>query len=229
LRITSTLLDFLGGLLQEAPRPFVAVLGGAKVDSKVDVIRNLLDQVDHLLLGGGMIFTFFKVMGLSIGDSLLDSGSLQVAEEILEQAKTSRARMILPTDVVVSTDFSESGQRQQVLVTDIPDHWQGLDIGSRSAVTFTEVIAGAQAIFWNGPMGVFEIPAFAAGTRAMGEAVVAATAQGAISVVGGGDSVAALNQLGLAGGVSHVSTGGGASLEFMAGRKLPGVEALSDV
>ena len=222
-------LDFLGGLLQEAPRPFVAVLGGAKVDSKVDVIRNLLDQVDHLLLGGGMIFTFFKVMGLSIGDSLLDSGSLQVAEEILEQAKTSRARMILPTDVVVSTDFSESGQRQQVLVTDIPDHWQGLDIGSRSAVTFTEVIAGARAIFWNGPMGVFEIPAFAAGTRAMGEAVVAATAQGAISVVGGGDSVAALNQLGLAGGVSHVSTGGGASLEFMAGRKLPGVEALSDV
>ena len=221
-------LDYLGGLLQSAPRPFVAVLGGAKVDSKVDVIRNLLDQVDHLLLGGGMIFTFFKVMGLNIGDSLLDAGSLKVAEEILEQAKNCRANLTLPTDVVVSTDFSDSGQRQQVLVTDIPDHWQGLDIGERSAVTFTELISGARAIFWNGPMGVFEIPAFAAGTRAMGEAIVAATAQGAVSVVGGGDSVAALNQLGLAEGVSHVSTGGGASLEFMAGRQLPGVEALND-
>ena len=221
-------LDYLGGLLQSAPRPFVAVLGGAKVDSKVDVIRNLLDQVDHLLLGGGMIFTFFKVMGLNIGDSLLDAGSLKVAEEILEQAKNCRADLTLPTDVVVSTDFSDSGQRQQVLVTDIPDHWQGLDIGERSAVTFTELISGARAIFWNGPMGVFEIPAFAAGTRAMGEAIVAATAQGAVSVVGGGDSVAALNQLGLAEGVSHVSTGGGASLEFMAGRQLPGVEALND-
>ena len=221
-------LDYLGGLLQSAPRPFVAVLGGAKVDSKVEVIRNLLDQVDHLLLGGGMIFTFFKVMGLNIGDSLLDAGSLKVAEEILEQAKNCRASLTLPTDVVVSTDFSESGKRQQVLVTDIPDHWQGLDIGKRSAATFTELVSGARAIFWNGPMGVFEIPAFAAGTRAMGEAIVAATAQGAISVVGGGDSVAALNQLGLAEGVSHVSTGGGASLEFMAGRQLPGVEALSD-
>jgi phosphoglycerate kinase len=221
-------LDYLGGLLEDAPRPFVAILGGAKVDSKVDVIRNLLDQVDHLLLGGGMIFTFFKVMGLSVGDSLLDQDSLGVAEEILEQAKESRAQLTLPTDVVVSTDFSENGQRKQVLVTDIPDGWQGLDIGPQSVGRFADLIAGAKAVFWNGPMGVFEIPVFAQGTRAVGEAVVRATEEGALSVVGGGDSVAALNQMGLAGGVSHVSTGGGASLEFMAGRELPGVAVLSE-
>ncbi len=221
-------LDHLGGLLQDSPRPFVAILGGAKVDSKVDVIRNLLDKVDYLLLGGGMIFTFFKVMGLSIGDSLLDADSLAVAEGIIEKSRDSRAKLTLPTDVMVSTDFSENGQRKQVLVTDIPDGWQGLDIGATSAATFRDLIGGAQGIFWNGPMGVFEIPAFAAGTRAVGEAIVEATERGAVSVVGGGDSVAALNQLGLADGVSHVSTGGGASLEFMAGRVLPGVDALSD-
>jgi len=221
-------LDYLGGLLQDSPRPFVAILGGAKVDSKVDVIRNLLDQVDQLLLGGGMIFTFFEVMGLSIGDSLLDRDSIDVAREILEQAKGSRAQLTLPTDVVVSTDFSENGERKEVLVTDIPDGWQGLDIGPQTMARFAELIGDARAVFWNGPMGVFEIPAFARGTRAVGEAVVAATERGALSVVGGGDSVAALNQLGLADGVSHVSTGGGASLEFMAGRRLPGVEALSD-
>jgi phosphoglycerate kinase len=221
-------LEYLGGLLQDPPRPFVAVLGGAKVDSKVEVIRNLLDTVDHLVLGGGMIFTFFKVTGLNIGDSLLDEGSLEVAAAILEQAKTSRATLTLPTDVVVSTDFSDSGQRKNVLVTDIPDGWQGLDIGPASVASYRELLQDARAVFWNGPMGVFEIPAFAAGTRAVGEAVVAATGQGATSVVGGGDSVAALNQLGLADGVSHVSTGGGASLEFMAGRELPGVTALSD-
>ena len=221
-------LDHLGGLLQDPPRPFVAVLGGAKVDSKVDVIRHLLDTVDHLLLGGGMIFTFFKVMGLNIGDSLLDTESEEVAAAILEQAKTSRARLVLPTDVVVSTVFGDTGERKQVLVTDIPDGWQGLDIGPQTTATFGQHIAGARAIFWNGPMGVFEIPVFAAGTRAMGEAIVAATSAGAASVVGGGDSVAALNQLGLAGGVSHVSTGGGASLEFMAGQTLPGVDVLTD-
>ena len=221
-------LDYMGGLLQDAPRPFTAVLGGAKVDSKTEVIRNLLDKVDHLLLGGGMIFTFFKVMGLSVGDSLVDEGSLQVAEEIIMQARDSRATLVLPADILVSTDFSDTGERKDVLATDIPDGWQGLDIGKRSIETFIEIVAGSRAIFWNGPMGVFEIPCFANGTRAMGEAIAAATTGGAVSVVGGGDSVAAINQLGLADGISHISTGGGASLEFMGGRELPGVSALSD-
>lgn len=221
-------LDHLGGLLHEPKRPFTAILGGAKVDSKVDVIRHLLDQVDHLLLGGGMVFTFFKVMGLNIGDSLLDAESLAVAEAIIEQAKTSRGEFVLPTDIVVSTDFSANGEFKTVLATDIPDGWQGLDIGSATVARYRDVIGASRALFWNGPMGVFEIDRFAAGTRAVGEALVAATAQGAESVVGGGDSVSALNQLGLADGVTHVSTGGGASLEFMAGQALPGVDALSD-
>jgi len=221
-------LDHLGGMLTQPARPFTAILGGAKVDSKVDVIRFLLDQVDHLLLGGGMVFTFFKVMGLNIGDSLLDEPSLTVAEGILEQAKTARAELVLPTDIMVSTEFGDAGRHQEVLATDIPDGWQGLDIGRVSSKRFGEIIGSSQSIFWNGPMGVFEIDLFARGTRAVGEAIVEATGGGAQSVVGGGDSVAALNQMGLAGGVTHVSTGGGASLEFMAGCDLPGVAALSD-
>jgi phosphoglycerate kinase len=221
-------LEHLGGLLHDPPRPFTAILGGAKVDSKVDVIRNLLGRVDHLLLGGGMIFTFFKVMGLNIGNSLLDEPSLEVAEKILAMAKQSETKLVLPTDVVVATDFADNAEHKDILVTDIPDGWQGLDIGPRTAESFSEIIAGSRAVFWNGPMGVFEMPSFALGTRKVGEAIAAATDGGALSVVGGGDSVAALNQLHLADRVSHVSTGGGASLEFMAGQALPGVEALSD-
>jgi phosphoglycerate kinase len=221
-------VDNLGSLLDDPQRPFVAVLGGAKVDSKVDVIRNLLQRVDTLLLGGGMIFTFFKSMGYAIGSSLLDEPSLPAAGEILKAAKTSRAKLVLPLDVVVSTDFSDAGQRRTVLVTDIPEGWQGLDIGPATIARFSAEIAGARSLFWNGPMGVFEIPVFATGTRAVGEAIAAATDRGARSVVGGGDSVSALHQLGLGDRITHVSTGGGASLEFMAGLQLPGVAALSD-
>ncbi len=221
-------LEHLDGLLTAPPRPFTAILGGAKIAGKVEVIRHLLDRVDNLLLGGGMVFTFFKVMGLNIGDSLLDEESLAVAEQILAQSRDSRGRLLLPTDVVVSNEFGESGQRRDVLVSDIPDGWQGLDVGPRTVDAFADVIAASRAIFWNGPVGVFEIPAFARGTEAIGRAIVAATAAGARSVVGGGDSVAALNQLGLADGVSHVSTGGGASLEFMGGCELPGVAVLTD-
>jgi len=221
-------LDFLGGLLADPARPFTAILGGAKVEGKVDVMRNLLDRVDYLLLGGGMIFTFFKVAGLSIGDSLLDAASLDIVAQIREQSRSSRGKLILPTDVVVATDFSDRGERQTVLVSDIPDGWQGLDVGPQTVAAFGEIVAGSRSIFWNGPLGVFEIPVFAAGTRALGEAVVRATTAGAVSVVGGGDSVAALNQLGLADRISHISTGGGASLEFMGGRELPGVSALRD-
>ncbi len=221
-------LAHLGALLEDPQRPFVAVLGGAKVSGKVDVILNLLDTVDVLLLGGGMIFTFFRQSGLAIGKSLLDEEALDVAAEIMAKARDARAELILPEDVVVASEFSDAADSREVLVTDIPDDWMGLDIGSRTAARYREVLAGARSIFWNGPMGVFELPRFATGTREVGAAVAEATDSGAVSVVGGGDSVAAVNQLGLADRITHISTGGGASLEFMAGRALPGVEALSD-
>ena len=221
-------LEHLGALLAVPDRPFVAVLGGAKVKGKVDVILNLLDRVDTLLLGGGMIFTFFAAAGLSIGRSLLDEESLDVVREIQAKAKTGRASLVLPEDVVVADEFADGAKRREVLATDIPDDWLGLDIGPRTVARYREILQDARAVFWNGPMGVFELPNFAGGTRAVGEAVAAATDAGALSVVGGGDSVAAVNQLGLAGRISHISTGGGASLEFMAGRELPGVAALTD-
>ncbi|MBK7701595.1 MAG: phosphoglycerate kinase [bacterium] len=226
--LMETELRNLGLLLQDPPRPFTAILGGAKVQGKVEVIEHLLDTVDTLLLGGGMIFTFFKVHGMGVGDSLVDLESLEVAERILAKAETSRAKLVLPQDVVIADDFSGEAARREVLVTDIPDGWQGLDIGPQTITRFRDTIDASRAVFWNGPLGVFEIPAFAAGTRAIGEAVAAATDRGAHTVVGGGDSVAAVNQLGLADRITHISTGGGASLEFMAGSRLPGVEALTD-
>ncbi len=221
-------LEHLGALVRDPARPYVAVLGGAKVSGKVDVIRNLLGKVDTLLLGGGMIFTFFKVAGLGIGSSLLDEESLEVAREITALAKGSSTKLVLPEDVVVADAFNDAAQRRTVLVSDIPDGWMGLDIGPQTVARYRSLIEPARAIFWNGPMGVFELPSFAVGTRAVGEAVALATDAGARSVVGGGDSVAAVNQLGLASRVSHISTGGGASLEFMGGLELPGVEALTD-
>jgi phosphoglycerate kinase len=221
-------LDHLGALLDEPKRPFTAVLGGAKVGGKVDVILSLLDRVDTLLLGGGMIFTFFHVLGLGIGKSLLDEESIEVVRTIQARAKDSRARLLLPDDCVVADAFAETAARRDVLCTDIPDEWMGLDIGPKTVERYREVIAGSGSIFWNGPMGVFELPSFAVGTRAVGEAVAEATDRGALSVVGGGDSVAAVNQLGIGDRISHISTGGGASLEFMAGLELPGVAALGD-
>lgn len=221
-------LENLGKLLDDPGRPFVAILGGAKVGSKVDVINNLLDKVDVLLLGGGMIFTFFQAHGLNIGSSLLDTESLEVAEEISEKARSSMAKLVLPEDCVVAREFSDKSEKKVELVTDLPDGWMGLDIGPKSVEMFTRHITEAKSIFWNGPMGVFELPSFAAGTRAVGEAVAMATDLGAQSVVGGGDSVAAVNQMGLGERISHISTGGGASLEYMAGRALPGVDALTD-
>lgn len=222
-------LVHLGALIRDPARPYVAVLGGAKVGGKVDVIRNLLGKVDTLLLGGGMIFTFFKVAGLGIGTSLLDEESLDTAREITALARGSSTRLVLPEDCVVADAFNDAAKRRTVLVSDIPDGWMGLDIGPRTIARYRSLVEPARSIFWNGPMGVFELPSFAAGTRAVGEAVAAATDAGARSVVGGGDSVAAVNQLGLAARVSHISTGGGASLEFMAGLELPGVAALTDV
>jgi len=221
-------LDFLGSLVTDPACPFVAVLGGAKVAGKVDVILNLLDKVDTLLLGGGMIFTFLKVHGLNIGNSLLDEGSLDVAREILEKSQTSTTRFVLPEDCVVASAFNDKAEKKDCLVTDIPADWMGLDIGPKTSAMYRDILAGARSVFWNGPMGVFELPSFAHGTRAVAEAIASVTDDGARSIVGGGDSVAALNQMGLADRVSHVSTGGGASLEFMAGRELPGITALTN-
>ncbi len=221
-------LKFLGEMIGDPEHPFVAVLGGAKVDSKVEVILNLLGKVDTLLLGGGMIFTFFKAAGLGIGTSLLEEESVAVAREIATRAKASSTRLILPEDCVVASAFDDKADQRDCLVTDIPDQWMGLDIGPRSAAQYRAILEPARSIFWNGPMGVFELPSFAAGTRAVGEAIGVATGAGAVSVVGGGDSVAAVNQMGLANRMSHISTGGGASLEFMAGRQLPGIESLTD-
>jgi len=221
-------LEHLGFLLTSPEVPFVAVLGGAKVGSKVEVIVNLLDKVDTLLLGGGMIFTFLQAHGLNIGTSLRDDESLDLVKEIMAKAKASRTELVLPTDCVVAREFADTAEKSTVLVTDIPDGWMGLDIGPSTMKQFSEAVRGARSIFWNGPMGVFELPSFAAGTRTVGEAVAEATNAGARSVVGGGDSVAAINQLGLAEQISHISTGGGASLEFMGGRDLPGIDALTD-
>lgn len=218
----------MGTLLGEPARPFVAILGGAKVAGKVEVILNLLDKVDTLLLGGGMIFTFFQSHGLSIGSSLLDEPSLEVVKEITARAKDSRTELILPTDCTVAAEFNDKAERKDVMVTDIPSGWMGLDIGPASAKRYREIILGARTIFWNGPMGVFELPSFAIGTRAVADAVAEASDAGAFSLIGGGDSVAAANQFGVSDRISHISTGGGASLELMGGRDLPGVMALSD-
>jgi phosphoglycerate kinase len=221
-------LENLGSLLTSPTRPFVALLGGAKVSGKIEVIENLLDRVDSILVGGGMAFTFFRVLGLDIGKSLVEEGLEEKVRSILDKAKSSSTDLLLPEDVLVSDRFADDGEKQEVLATDIPDDWQGLDVGSRTIRRFGEVIAKANTVFWNGPMGVFEMPSFAKGTRAMARAVAAATDGGARTVVGGGDSVAALTQMELENRVSHVSTGGGASLEFLAGKRLPGVDALSD-
>ncbi len=233
LRVSGLLMDKelenLGGLLSDPTRPFVAILGGAKVSTKIQVIANLLDRVDSILIGGGMAFTFFAVHGLEVGASLVEEDHLETVRELLQKVKSSRTELLLPQDVVVSSAFSEDGDIKEVLVTDIPEGWMGLDIGPRTTRLYADTIAGARTLFWNGPMGVFEMPAFARGTRAVARALARATDQGARSVVGGGDSVAAINQLDLADRISHVSTGGGASLEFLAGKKLPGVDALSDV
>lgn len=221
-------LENLGSLLENPSRPFVALLGGAKVSGKVEVIENLLGRVDSVLVGGGMAFTFFKALGLDVGSSLVEDDLMDTVKRILEQAKTSSTQLILPEDLVVADRFEADARTSEVLVTDIPEGWMGLDIGSRTCRRFTEALDGANTIFWNGPMGVFEMEAFAKGTRAMARAVAKSTDSGCRSVVGGGDSVAAITALDLQNHITHVSTGGGASLEFLSGKSLPGVEALGD-
>lgn len=216
-------IDFLGGALDDPRRPFVAILGGAKVKDKIPVIESLLPKVDTLLVGGGMAYTFYKAAGKEIGKSLLDKDSIEFCREMLCDDK-----LIVPVDCVVAAEFNNDSPSTVVGVNGIPADQEGLDIGPATIAQFSEIIKGAKTVVWNGPMGVFEMPNFAKGTEAIALAMAEATAAGAITIVGGGDSAAAVEQMGYADRMSHISTGGGASLEFLEGKPLPGVVALDD-
>lgn len=216
-------LKYLGGVLTNPGKPFVAVIGGAKISGKIDVIESLLERADSVLIGGGMMFTFLKSQGKEIGKSLLEADKVELAGELMQRAG---ARLLIPTDTVIASEFKHDAKKQTVSVDAIPSDWLGMDIGPETVQRFSDEIAKAQTIVWNGPMGVFEMANFAAGTLAIARAMAEATRRGATTVVGGGDSVAALEQAGLADQMSHVSTGGGASLEFLEGKELPGVKAL---
>ncbi len=222
-------LTYLGQAIADPKRPFAAILGGAKISGKIDVIQNLLDKVDILVIGGGMVFTFAKAMGYQIGDSLLEEDRVPMAKELLERVKTSKAKLIFPTDAVVAKEISDTAPTQVVPIDKIPAGMKGLDIGPASIKLFTETLSKAKTIVWNGPMGVFESKPFAAGTLAIAKLLAELTAKGAVTVVGGGDSAAAVAQAGLEDKLTHISTGGGASLEFLEGKVLPGVAALTDV
>lgn len=221
-------LDYLGVAVTEPARPFTAILGGSKISGKIDVIENLLPKVDYLLIGGGMAYTFYKAMGNEIGTSLLEAEKIDLAKEMLEKFKTSRAKVLLPVDNVVASEFKNESPSEVVSSDAIPADKMGLDIGPKTIEEFKKVILESKTVIWNGPMGVFEFDNFAKGTDAIAHALVSATESGAVTVIGGGDSAAAIKKAGLDEKVSHVSTGGGASLEFLEGKVLPGVAALND-
>jgi phosphoglycerate kinase len=217
-------LQFLGGALEEPERPFVSILGGAKISGKIDVIRALLPKVDRLLIGGAMANTFFRAMGLQTGSSLVEEERIDLARALLDEAGD---KLLLPDDLVIARNMEESSENRTVNRDEIPEGWSALDIGARTVERYGSEIRAARTVLWNGPMGVFEINAFSGGTRGVAEALVEATSEGATTIVGGGDSAAAIAQMGWDEQVSHVSTGGGASLEFLEGQELPGVAALS--
>lgn len=220
-------LDYMGSALHNPKKPFVAIIGGAKVSDKIGVIRNLLGKVDALLIGGAMAYTFQRAQGRNTGKSLVEADKVDLARELLEQAKQRGVRLLLPVDDVIAAEISNEARTQTIDAgTAIPAEQMGLDIGPKTIKLYSEEIAKAKTIVWNGPMGVFEVPAFARGTVQIAQAV--AKNREATSIVGGGDSVAAIHQAGVADKISHISTGGGASLEFLEGKRLPGVEALTD-
>ncbi len=221
-------LAYIGKAISNPTRPFVAILGGAKVSDKIEVVENLMKIADAMLIGGGMAYTFLKAQGIGIGKSLVEEDKLDLARKILADVKQKNFKLLLPLDNVVTPEFKADAPTKIVEVSAIPDDQMGLDIGPKTIAAYSAEIAKSRTIVWNGPMGVFEMSAFAKGTLAIAQAVAAATTAGATSIVGGGDSVAAIHQSGLAGKISHISTGGGASLEFLGGRKLPGVEALTN-
>lgn len=219
-------IESLERVLGSSERPVTAILGGAKVSTKITVIENILDKVDHLIIGGGMTYTFIKAQGGQIGNSLVEDDKQEMALKILEEAKKKGVQVHLPVDAVIADSFSESANTRVVKVEEIPDGWMGLDIGPESIENFGKVLKESKTILWNGPMGVFEMEVFAKGTIAVGEQVARATRAGAFSLVGGGDSVAAVKQFGLEDEVSYVSTGGGAMLEMLEGQILPGIQAI---
>jgi phosphoglycerate kinase len=221
-------LEFLQNAIENPQRPLAAIVGGSKVSSKIGVIETLLDKVDKLLIGGGMIFTFYKARGLSVGKSLVEEDKLELAKTLEVKAKEKGVALLLPTDVVVADAFSADANTQTVSIENIPDGWMGLDIGPDSVKVFQEALADCKSAIWNGPMGVFEIDKFAVGTEAIAHSLADLTAKGTITIIGGGDSVAAVEKVGVADKMSHISTGGGASLELLEGKVLPGIAALDD-
>jgi phosphoglycerate kinase len=221
-------LKYLQTAIEAPQRPLAAIVGGSKVSSKIGVIETLLDKCDKLFLGGGMIFTFYKARGLKVGKSLVEEDKLDLARALEAKAKEKGVQLILPTDVVVADNFAPDANAQTVDINNIPDGWMGLDIGPDSIKTFQAALADCKSVIWNGPMGVFEFDKFAAGTEAIAHTLAEISATGAITIIGGGDSVAAVEKVGLADKMSHISTGGGASLELLEGKVLPGIAALDE-
>ena len=221
-------LTYLGGALENPNRPFVAVLGGAKISGKIDVITSLLDKVDTLIIGGGMAYTFYKAMGLEIGKSLLEEDRIPMAKQIMADAEAKGTKLLLPIDCVVASEFSNDAEKAKVARDGIPADKEALDIGPETIKLFSDALLDAKTIVWNGPMGVFEFPNFAIGTNAIAKVLADCTDKGAATIIGGGDSASAIAKAGLSDKMSHISTGGGASLEFLEGKILPGVAALTD-
>ena len=221
-------LQYLQGAIDDPKRPLAAIVGGSKVSSKIGVLEALIDKCDKVLIGGGMIFTFYKARGLSVGKSLVEEDKLELAKELEAKAKAKGVQLLLPTDVVLADDFSPDANSQTVSIDAIPDGWMGLDIGPDSINLFQDALADCQTVIWNGPMGVFEFDKFAAGTNAISTTLADLSGKGCCTIIGGGDSVAAVEKAGLAEKMSHISTGGGASLELLEGKVLPGVAALDD-
>jgi phosphoglycerate kinase len=221
-------LKFLQGAIESPQKPLAAIIGGSKVSSKIGVIETLLDKCDKLLLGGGMIFTFYKARGLNVGKSLVEEDKLELAKSLEAKAKEKGVAMLLPTDVILADNFANDANTQVASVESIPDGWMGLDIGPDSIKVFQDALADCKSVLWNGPMGVFEMSNFAKGTEAIAQTLAGLTASGSTTIIGGGDSVAAVEQLGLGEKMSHISTGGGASLELLEGKELPGIAALDE-
>ena len=217
-------IDFLGNAVNNPVRPLVAILGGSKVSSKISVINNLLEKVDTLIIGGGMAYTFMAAKGLGVGDSLLESDYIDYAKEMMEKAAAKGVKLLIPVDTVVANKFSNDAE-SKVVENGIEDGWQGLDIGPKTIALFSDAVKSAKTVVWNGPMGVFEMPNFAKGTNAIAKVL---SEIDATTIIGGGDSVAAVNQAGLGDKMSHISTGGGASMEFLEGKELPGIAAIND-
>ncbi|MCT7949420.1 phosphoglycerate kinase [Ancylothrix sp. C2] len=221
-------LQYLQAAIENPQRPLAAIIGGSKVSSKIGVIETLLEKCDKLIIGGGMVFTFFKARGLNVGKSLVEEDKLELAKTLEAKAKEKGVQLLLPTDVVVADKFAADANSQVVSIENIPDGWMGLDIGPDSVKFFQEALADCKAVIWNGPMGVFEIDKFAVGTEAIARTLAELTPKGTTTIIGGGDSVAAVEKVGLAEQMSHISTGGGASLELLEGKVLPGIAALDE-